>query len=150
VGDAVPLARADGESSTAVFVNATDLYATILDLAGVNVQANDLVTSVSIVSTFAIDAAGLRDTLFTEVFEPSGGPPDADLDHKRAIQCSASHALCDVSYKLIQFLGYAEDELYDKDTDDPETTDLIDAGLSPADQIAYDYLAERIQTEGER
>ncbi len=148
-GNVVPVARHNTVSTA--LVNSTDIFATVLDFAGVDVAAYNLDTSKSLGVTLTTANATIRDTVFVERFQPNGGTPDATKLHRRAMQCSSDHASCDVSYKLIQVLtvGSEVEEFFDKTNDDPEATDLLPySGMSAGAKTAYDFLVVAIETEG--
>jgi hypothetical protein len=94
------------------------------------------------------DSAVIRDLLFVERFDPNNGPPDASIAWMRAIQCTAAHASCDVSYKLVQDLFADTESFYDKNADETEASALNTGSLTANQQTAYDALSALIQTEG--
>jgi arylsulfatase A-like enzyme len=79
-GQAVPPASRGQES--AALVQATDLFATVLEIAGV--PKGTRTNSVSIMgSVIDPSSEGARQTVFAEMFKPNGGPPDPTR-HNRA------------------------------------------------------------------
>jgi arylsulfatase A-like enzyme len=109
-GQAVdPAAR--GQEVNAL-VQSTDLYATILEMAGL---PNDAPDSISLLPYFSDPTTpSLRDVIFSEIFEPNGGPIDP-ARHERAAR--------DARYKLLQN-GLDAPEFYDLQEDPGETTPL--------------------------
>ena len=122
-----------GES--AALVAATDIFATVAELAGVASSAED---SVSMVPYFSGQTTPLRQTVYAELFVPNGPMPFTM--HRRAIY--------DGSYKLIRRIG-STDELYDLRADPFEQADLFPGltGGSEA-QIAYDALVTELVAMG--
>jgi arylsulfatase A-like enzyme len=147
-GAAVPASR-HGDTVTAL-ANSTDIYETVKDLVGIDFSASDLPTSVSLVPLIRDAAAEVRDIVFVETFAPNGGPPSTAVLWKRAIQCSASHDSCNVSYKLMQDLNADTEKFYDKNADEGEESALNTGALNGNQQTAYDALSILIQTEGAR
>ncbi len=145
-GNVVPPARHGGTS--AAYVNSTDLYKTILDLAGSDVVANDRSTAISAIPAILDGSATTRDFMFVEYYLVSDYPPTAADDWLRTIQCSSDHASCNVAYKLIQDLKADTEEFYDKNADDGETSALNTSSLNANQQTAYDALSVLILTEG--
>lgn len=105
----------------ASMINTTDLFATISEIAGVNVVAvND---SISFAGLLGEPRALPRDYLFTERDE------EGLLDQ----------AVSDGHYKLIDY-GDGRQELYDLLDDPYEDNELLEAGTAPAGQL--DFLLE--------
>ena len=115
-------------------VQATDVFATILDIAGVAPPPGT--TGTSLVPYFAApDLPSLRPWVFSERFRPNGFGPYAQ--HQRAIR--------DQRYKLIRDLdaggAVLGEQLYDLQDDPYEATDLLPAGLDLSQQASYDMMA---------
>lgn len=108
-------------------VGATDLFATIVELAGGESTAED---SVSLVPYFTNPRQSLRATVYTEQFTPNNAAPPFTL-HDRAVR--------DARHKLIRRVD-APDELYDLVTDPFETTNLLAVGLTPEQREAFAAL----------
>lgn len=128
-----PAVAAPGAEVEAL-VQSTDLFATVAELAGVDLasalpvgHAHD---SISLVPYLADPAmAPLRATAFAELFEPNGfGPYD---ERERTLR--------DARYKLVVTDG-AADRLYDLAVDPYEANDLLTGALSAEEQVAYDAL----------
>jgi arylsulfatase A-like enzyme len=125
-------------------VDVTDLFATILELAGVDVEAVTPVAapidSVSLVPYLEDpDRAALRQWVLAERFGP-----EVSVNQ-------AGRAIRDERYKLIRFDNRG-DELYALDDDPGESNDLLDTGsLSSDAQSHYDSLSatlDGLQSEG--
>ena len=97
---------------TAGLVSSADLAATITELAGFSTAAED---SVSMVPYFSNSSLALRETVYTEEFEPNNNTGPLTV-HNRAIRND--------QYKLIRRLGEV-DEFYDVLGDKFEATDLF-------------------------
>jgi arylsulfatase B len=115
-------------------VSSTDLYATIAELAGERVGAED---SVSLVPYLRGAREPLRRTVYAEVFTPNQpdaalGQPFAPTHHARTVR--------DERFKLVRIsTPEGEDEqLYDLRTDPGERVDLMEGG---ADALAEDARA---------
>jgi len=132
----------DGGGDVEAIVDVTDLFATIVELAGVDVEAvtpaEAPIDSVSLVPYFQDpDRASIRQWVLTERF----GPEVAVSQAGRAIR--------DQRYKLIRF-DNSGDELYDLDDDPGESDDLLDgAPLSPDAQSHYDALSAALDALNE-
>jgi arylsulfatase A-like enzyme len=118
-------------------VNTTDLFATVLDLAGVDLSAPLLpMDSVSLVPYLADPTIpSIRKWVYAEMFNPNGpGPPEGGRSAIRGER-----------FKLIRTIGDAPDEFYDLFNDPFETIDLVAPGGSPLQgeaAIAF-FLLER-------
>lgn len=118
-------------SSDAV-VHVVDLYATILELAGV-----DLATALP--RQLAFDSRSLLPILNDETFTP-------------AVECIMAETISsnspgrmarDGAFKLIRF-DSGTDEFYDLTLDETEVTNLLDGTLSAPQQTAFDKLAAQL------
>lgn len=150
-GASVPLARHGGTATG--LTNATDIYKTVLEIAGVSVPANDTSTAVSLLPLIQDGTAEVRDLAYVERFAPNGGEANLNFRFTQAIQCSSSRVECDSDYKLMLELqvGNESEELYDKGADDDELVDLLlpeNLPLSAGAQIAYDFLLAQSRIEG--
>jgi len=128
---------AHGESQA--LVAATDVYATLAELAGVVSTAED---SVSFVPALRGAAWGGRDTVYAEVFKPNfprlDGPdaPEFRPDwHERALR--------DARYKLVLSTrkGETRESLYDLERDPCETRDLLADPETPLEPEAAEHRA---------
>ena len=129
-GSAVAASSRGRES--AALVQATDLFATALELAGVPAPDGVAPESVSIAPYLAAPGLpSLRRFAYAESFYPNGGPVDP-ATHQRAVR--------DARYKLLR-RGLAPPELYDLAVDPLETTPLDLAALGPDEALALDALA---------
>ncbi len=118
-----------GESASLVGV--TDLFATIGDLTGTGVTAQD---SISFASVLANPAERPRLTVYAETFGPNGSSlPIADHDY----------TVRDDRYKLMVRPGQP-DAVYDLQDDPFETVNLL-AGATPAAQANYDRLRAHVE-----
>lgn len=111
-------------------VAATDIYATVAQLARVPSRAED---SISLTPYFRQPSLALRPWVYTELFSPNGAQPPF-ATHERAIR--------DARYKLIRRTG-APDEFYDLELDPFETNDLF-GSLNAAQQLRYDALSAEL------
>ena len=114
-------------------VNAVDLFATILELAGVDVASTVPegveIDSVSLVPYLAdANAPAQRDWIYTELF----GSIQANVD---------GDAIRDERYKFIRFV-HGPTELYDLESDPEESNNLLDGQLSPEQESHYLALLE--------
>jgi len=128
-----PAVAAPG-SEVAALVQATDLYATVAELAEVDLSqvlpAGHAQDGLSLVPFLRDPAApALRATAFSELFSPNGfGPKDAWFETLRGER-----------YKLV-VEGGNPDRLFDLALDPQETTDLL-LGSPTAEELAeYDAL----------
>jgi arylsulfatase A-like enzyme len=130
-GQAVAQAARGGE--TAALVQATDIFPTVLELAGHPPQPRlDAVSMAPYLSNPATPPQ--RETVYTEIFTPNGGPIDPASYHRAAR---------DARYKLVR-RGFLPDELYDLELDPYEASPLDLAGLSTAERQAYQRLVRAI------
>jgi arylsulfatase A-like enzyme len=108
-------------------VNVTDLFATVLELAGVGSGAED---STSIAPYFSdINKSSIRDWAYAERETVFG-------EHRKAVR--------DRRYKLISC--NAGDELYDLEGDPFEQSNLLDGRLTHVESLAYDRLSDVLGT----
>jgi arylsulfatase B len=126
-GQAVPPA-AQGQESAAL-VQSTDLFDTILEIAGVVGSAPDSESIVPYLSNPALPS--IRSWVFAERFRPNGGPVDPER-HYRAAR--------DERYK-IQRLSTDPDVFYDLLTDPWELSPLNVGSLTPEQQASYNTLS---------
>lgn len=118
-GPRIPVAECAG------LVSGTDFFATVTELAGHSVAAED---SVSMLPYFRNPNTSLREFVFAESYEPNGAGPYTK--HDRSVR--------EARYKLIRQIG-AADEFYDLLVDPFETANLM-PNLNLAEQAAYDRL----------
>jgi arylsulfatase A-like enzyme len=124
-GQAVAPSR-QGEESEAL-VQAPDLFAAVLEIAGVAGEAQD---SRSLVPHLQQPGAPPRAWVYTEMFVPHPGPPDPEHHHR---------AVRNARYKLVR-KGLEPDELYDLEVDPFENSPLDLANLTPTQQAVYAKL----------
>jgi arylsulfatase B len=118
--------------SSAVPVHSVDLYATVLELAGINVAATQPVGQAIDSHSVMPVLANTADTPRHAFFQQFG----ADLTTAQSGQAIVDAA----GYKLIQF-DDGHEEFYKTGTDLNETTTLLgNVALSAADQAAYAAL----------
>ncbi|HEY0551498.1 MAG TPA: sulfatase-like hydrolase/transferase [Verrucomicrobiae bacterium] len=114
-------------------VHITDLFATILELAGVNLTAaltNRIIDSQSLVPILSNTATTNARVILTENFSDT------------LSDAVAGRALVDGRYKLIQFQN-GTNEFYDLLMDFLEATNLLTRTLSIGEQNAYDTLTTK-------
>jgi len=128
-------------SECAALVQATDLFATVADVAGIVPAAvlppDTTLDSVSLLPYLADPSlASLRRHVFTETFAPNGKGPYSHVER----------ALRDARWKLVRKVTVLQgpggpiesttDELYDLPADPFEQHDLLDSAPVPADAAA--------------
>ena len=119
-----------------VLVNSTDLFVTIMEMAGIDPAEAipEEVTHDSVSFSYALpnpDAPSRRDWLYADRFDPGpGGVENGD------------YAMRDRRYKLVRFRG--EEELYDLREDPYENANLLAGELSQEEQAAYRSLREQV------
>ncbi len=121
-------------SECSALVSAVDIFATVADLAGVDLASTIAapLDSVSLLPYFSNPGLpSARDAVFAELFAPNGLCQPAAFE--RAVR--------DKRYKLIT-RSDAADELYDLELDPFETTDLLAASLSTGAAAAYAELRQ--------
>jgi arylsulfatase A-like enzyme len=125
-GQAVSPGAEGGECGA--LVQGTDLFATILAIAGVAGSAEDSVSFLPCLSDPA--QASIRDVVYSERFYPNGGPIDPTTYRRTAR---------DERYKLLRQAGL-NDEFYDLVADPFETSPLPLGSLTPGQAAAYQAL----------
>jgi arylsulfatase A-like enzyme len=138
-GAAVPFVVAgpgiEGGRADAALVSVVDVFATVLETAGVDVAATtaaDPVDSESLWPVLLQSGKG-RDQMLTQLF---GGQNSEGRDE--------GHAIRDATYKLICRLDGTVD-LFDLATDRWEATDLYVTGPSPGLETVYADLAAALE-----
>ncbi|MDD9999834.1 MAG: carboxymuconolactone decarboxylase family protein, partial [Rhodospirillaceae bacterium] len=121
-----------------VLVNSTDLFATVMDMAGIDPAESvpDEVTHDSVSFLYALsdpEASSRRDWLYADRF--NGSFPDV---------ARGDYAMRDQRYKVVRFRG--EEEFYDLREDPYENANLLTGELSPEEQAAHLSLSEQIRT----
>ncbi len=129
-----PAVSSPGRDQEAV-VNGVDIYATILELAGVDVESairpNVTIDSVSMVPYLIDpDATPRRNWIVSELFSTRGGNGEGKT-------------MRDARYKIIRFSNGAE-AFYDLSVDPYEGTNLLASDLSPEHSAAYESLGARL------
>ena len=117
-------------------VNASDLFVTIMEMAGIDVQATVpeevIHDSVSFMPVLAdADTPSPRDWLYADMF--LGGFAGVE---------SADYAMRNERYKLLRFDG--EEEFYDLQNDPYEYENLLSGDLTTAERIEYETLRDQI------
>ena len=117
-------------------VNSTDLFVTIMEMAGIDPAeaVPDEVTHDSVSFLYSLsnpDAPSRRDWLYADRF-----------DDGRAGVASGDYAMRDRRYKVVRFRG--EEEFYDLREDPYEHVNLLAGALSREEQAAYHSLSEQI------
>jgi len=123
--------------TTPALANSVDVFATVLDLAGVNMEsavpADAVLDSVSLAPIFHGDGATtVRDIAYADAF----GAERGGYRNHRTIR--------NERYKLIIKIESRTEELYDLKTDPYEHNDLLLAGLSDEAKLNYEQLRSRI------
>ena len=119
-----------------VLVNSTDLFVTIIEMAGIDPAEAipDEVMHDSVSFSYALsnpDAPSRRDWLYADRFDRGlAGVESGDL------------AMRDQRYKLVRFRG--EEEFYDLQADPFESVNLLAGELSREEQAAYRLLSEQV------
>ena len=117
-------------------VNASDLFVTIMEMAGIDAQETvpEDVThdSISFMPVLAdADAPSPRDWLYADLF--FGGFAGVE---------TADYAMRNERYKLLRFWG--EEEFYDLQNDPYEYENLLSGDLTTAERVEYEKLREQI------
>jgi arylsulfatase B len=122
-------------------VNASDIYATALELSGVDVTATlpagVTLDSVSLVPVLKNAPGPRRTWAFAEQFSPSGANVPPIFQMGKAIRSPR--------YKLIQ-LDNGTRAFYDLISDPYEKNDLLLGSLTTIEQLAYDGLSSKLAT----
>ena len=126
---------AAGETSYAL-VNSTDLYATILEMAGVDIDEavpdNVTLDTVSLMPYLADpDRESIRDTIYADAFT-------TDLGVK-----SGEYAIRGPRYKFLVDQGV--EHFFDLETDPYENVSLLDGELSEEQRASYESLKARVE-----
>ena len=116
-------------------VNSTDLFVTIMELAGIDpaetIPAGVTHDSVSFLETLSDPAASPRDWVYADEF--FGGFEGVE---------TADYAMRDERYKLMRFDGV--EEFYDLQADPYEHTNLLDGELTADQSAAFDRLKSQV------
>ncbi len=119
-----------GEQS-AVMVNSTDLFATLIDITGGELPEGLKHDSVSLTPYFDNPAAAsIRDYIYSDAFYEGSGIEEG------------AFTIRDDSYKLIRW--HDHQELYNLDLDPYENTDLLQDGESEAERLIIESLESRV------
>ncbi|MGI9203247.1 MAG: sulfatase/phosphatase domain-containing protein, partial [Woeseiaceae bacterium] len=122
----------DGSRVTKALANSVDLYATVLDLAGV--AARDAgVDSVSLAPVLANNQQSVREFAYADVYGPQAGR----IVNLRTIRNDR--------YKLLLDLQNDTREFYDLSNDPYENRNLLDDDLNRDAKSALDDLDARLQ-----
>jgi len=126
----------DRGAESQALVNSTDLFFTIMEMAGIdpaNTVPDEITTdSVSFFSTLSdADTPSPREWVYADVF---GGGHSGVAD--------ANYAIRDARYKLLRHEGL--EQFYDLIDDPYENQDLLTRDLSSREQAAYQDLSERV------
>ena len=118
-------------------VNSTDLFVTIMELAGIDpaetIPASVTHDSVSFLETLSDPTASPRDWVYADEF--FGGYEGVE---------TADYAIRDERYKLMRFEGV--EEFYDLRADPYEHHDLLGGALSVEQRAAYAALKAEVET----
>ena len=125
-------------AASEVLVNSTDLFATVMEMAGIDPAETvpDDVVHDSVSFLYALsdpEAPSRRDWLYADRF--NGSFPDV---------ARGDYAMRDQRYKVVRFRG--AEEFYDLREDPYENVNLLTGELSPEEEAAYHSLNERIRT----
>ncbi len=119
-----------GEQS-AVMVNSTDLFATLIELAGSEIPQGLVHDSVSLTPYFDSPSAGsIRDYMYADAFYEGSGIEEG------------AFTISDGSHKLIRW--HDHQELYDLEEDPYENADLLADGESEAERRIIEGLQSRV------
>lgn len=140
----------DGGRHNASLINTTDLYATILEMTGVNLAKTlpgDLKhDSISLLPLLQNQStAGRRQWAYTEQFgldAAGGGKKGKKRKGGRADR--EGRTIRDVRYKLIEFKG-GRTEFYDVRSDPHERRDLQSSTLTVEQRLAFERLRETMK-----
>lgn len=137
-GDAVPAPSRGTE--TAALVHTTDVYATLLELAGASAPPGITLHGVSFAPVLSDPSLSPHSLIYADGVFNQSAKPGAKEPHMHDV------ALRDARYKLIRFGCEIPDEgnpnrraFYDLDADPGETDDLLDppGGLGAGEEAAY-------------
>lgn len=118
----------EGRSSSAL-VNTTDIYSTLLEVAGAPIPDDRPIDGISLVPYLENpDRASIRQWLYADQFKTEQGPR------------GGGYAVRDERHKLITIRERVE--LYDLDSDLGETRNLLADGISASEQEILDRLQE--------
>ena len=122
-------------SESGVLVNTTDLFATALEMMGVDVEA-------SLPPDTVLDSLSVLPLLQGQEFEPR---PFAYSERFRidGVDDNTGQTIRNQDFKLIRFSTHPE-EFYDLTRDPFETTDLLPGDLDPIQQANYDELTSQL------
>jgi arylsulfatase A-like enzyme len=126
----------DNGSVSLALANSVDLFATILDLAGVapDPRLEEIVLdAVSLAPVLRDHTQQVRTFAYADVF----GPQQREIVNRRAIR--------DTRFKLIFDRQNDTEELYDLSLDPYEKNDLLKSGLSADAQASYDSLTAQVE-----
>ena len=130
-----PAVVSPNRNSNAI-VSTTDLFATVLELAGfsdwqAHISVSKPVDAVSLLPVLKNEATSVHDWVFSEVFDPAGKPEDGK-------------AIRDLSYKLMRF-DDGHEEFYQIATDPYEFTNLLlQLPLSAEASAHYAFLCNAL------
>jgi arylsulfatase A-like enzyme len=132
-----PVVVNPGRSSNAL-VNVQDLFATILEMSGVNnwqsqIPVNNLpLDAVSLLPILRDDTTLVRDWIFSEQFGSINPVADG-----KAIR-NSNYKLIELENNTTMFFNISSDSL--------ELTDLLQVGLSAAETLEYNYLCYQLNS----
>jgi arylsulfatase A-like enzyme len=130
---------ANGGRSVDALATATDIFATVLDLAGIDLET-------AIPDGTRVDSLSLVPYLTGEEPETPRTHAVAEIFGANSMPDRVGKAIRGTRYKLIRF-DTRGDELYDLVSDPDETDDLLSSPpLSAVEQTAYDELRETLET----
>ncbi len=117
-------------------VSTTDLFATVLELAGfadwqTHIPAAKPVDAVSLLPILKHEKTDVRPWVFTEVFDPASTPDDAK-------------AMRNLDFKLLRFDADGHEEFYQISTDPNEATNLLAGPLNAVELANYQYLCSEM------
>ena len=125
-GPGIPI----GEQS-AVMVNSTDLFATLIELTGSEIPDGLVHDSISLRPYFDNpSAASIRDYMYADAFYEGSGIEEG------------AFTIRDANYKLIRW--HDHQELYDLELDPYENTDLLADGESETEKRIIEVLESRV------
>jgi len=129
----------EGQPSSAL-VNTTDIYSTLLEMAGAPIPDDRPIDGVSMLPYFENpSSASLREWLYADMFYTNQGVR------------SGGYTVRDARFKLLRIREHTE--LYDVAADISETTNLLADGISPAEQEVADrlqHIADTLHEESQQ